>query len=958
MKIVHQIVRLLTVSLLFFGVGVPFSVNADEDLLPAFKRKASRSRGLLSRVVEEPSKTENIKTNYFKLLDDVPYCVDTNNDVKPSEKENALKRETAKETEEQVELGSEKEMKDSVKQEAVGQQEEEENLPSAVLEDSDKELSSSVKQKIKPVIPTEKMKELGSQKTAEEEKKQDEVKKVAVKKEPTKEVPLSDQEEQQIEKEEEQDQEIVFNFKDASLISLVHYIESLFDVRFIINDAIQPILAGSLGVGGHVISFTTHKPLSKKQAWSLFLTFLDMAGLAVVPQSDPKIYRIVGSNKALKSPLPTYIGIDSEKLADNDSRIRYVYFVKDTPIATLQNVLNGIKSASEYIVGFEDIKALLMIGSSYNIKSLMRIVRELDRVNMPQAMSVLKLRRVDASHVKTLYDNLVKADQKTQTNTTRIFGPKKSATALYFPETARMIVEERTNSLILLGTEEDIQKIEDFVVKHIDVDIEAPYSPLHVYQLKYADAKTIANIMDKVTQFGKTVKAGKVGGVRGQDKYLKDMTFTPEETGNRIVIRGEYEDYLKAKEVIEKLDAPQPQVAVEVLILSIGLSDIKALGTQIRNKPRSADLQSDGLLKKNINFQTSGNYLSGSPSTIVESSTYTSGAKRLLGDLISLVTGASAGNTVLTLGNDAFGVWGVFNILKTITNLQIISNPFLVATNKTAASVSLGEIRNIQTSTIAGTQNVDAFSDKTANLTVTIVPQINSDGMIVLDLRVEIVAFRDDISAAAAAETAARTTKVIDTTTILADKEVLALGGLIKNKIENDLSKLPILGNIPLIGWLFKNKKKSEIKEDLLVLVSARILDPDVPTSKDEYTSGHLDDYKTTVEQMRNVHNKRDVIDRNFFAEKKGDLSRSIDKFIFRSDKKKKSKKRRKRKKKLKKRTPGLIVADTKSFKKRKRSRRKKAKLKKSRSLTDNVVVTAKVEDPAGVVVQDRGACS
>jgi len=950
MKIVRHITTLLIGSFLF---SLAVSVNADEESLSVFEQKASRSRGLLSRSVEEPSKTETIKTKFFTLLDDVPYSVDAQSDVQEAELD-LLEEEEA-----------------VLAEKAVAPEEVEED-PVELEETEIKEVAEPLKTQeaqVESTAPAEPEKDLGEQKSALEESK-DELKKVSTqfkkRKIPEKNIPLTDDQEEEIEKAEQQDEEIVFNFQNADLLNLVHYVESLFDVRFITDDAIKPMLQGGRNVGGNKITFTTNKPLSKKQAWSLFLTFLDMAGLAVVPQGDPKLYRIVANAKSFKSPLPSYIGIDSEKLADNDSRIRYVYFVKDTPIKTLQNVLNGIKSANEFIIGFEDLKALLMVGSSYNIKSMIRIVRELDRVNMPQAMSVLKCRRVDASHVKKLYDDLLKADQRQPAGAARLFGPKKASTALYFPETTRMVVEERTNSLILLGTEEDIQKIEEFVAKYVDVDVEAPYSPLHVYQLKYADAKTIADIMDKVTQFGKTAQAGKVGGVRGQDKYLKDMTFTPEEVGNRIVIRGDYEDYLKAKEIIERLDAPQPQVAVEVLILSIGLSDIKELGAQIRNKPRSADLQSDGLLKKNINFQTSGIRLGGSPSTIVESDTYTSGAKRLLGDLVSLVTGASAGNTVLTLGNDAFGVWGVFNVLKTITNLQVISNPFLVATNKTKAVVSLGEVRNINTATIAGTQNVNTFSDKDAKLEVTITPQINSDGMIVLDLRVEIIEFRDDISSALAAETAARTTKVIDTSTILADKEVLALGGLIKNKIENDLSKLPILGSIPLIGWLFKNKKKSEVKEDLLVLISARILDPEVPTSKDEYTAGHLEDYKTTVAQMRNVHNKRDVIDRNFFADKKGDTSRAIDKFIFRDGKKEKPKKKRRRKKKKKKQaTPGQLLADAKPKKKKKRSkklaRRSRKRVQEQQSsgfLADNIVVTTKVQDATGNVVKTQGARS
>ncbi len=125
-------------------------------------------------------------------------------------------------------------------------------------------------------------------------------------------------------------------------------------------------------------------------------------------------------------------------------------------------------------------------------------------------------------------------------------------------------------------------------MQSVDTELTVPYSPLHVLQLRYADATTVANIMNEVTKFGATTEAGKVGGVRGGDKYLKPITFTPEPETNRIVVKGDYEDFLKAKEVILELDAPQPQVGIEVLLLGITLSEAKQLGAQIRTLNRAA----------------------------------------------------------------------------------------------------------------------------------------------------------------------------------------------------------------------------------------------------------------------------------------------------------------------------------------------------------------------------------
>src|SRR4029079_16531432 len=117
----------------------------------------------------------------------------------------------------------------------------------------------------------------------------------------------------------------------------------------------------------------------------------------------------------------------------------------------------------------------------------------------------------------------------------------------------------RTNSLILLGAQDAITKIETFITTYVDTEIGKPHSPLRVYTLKYADARTVASIMTELTQFGKDTPAGKAGGVRDGDKYMKNMSFTPELATNRIIIRGDEEDYMKARDILDVLDEPQKQ---------------------------------------------------------------------------------------------------------------------------------------------------------------------------------------------------------------------------------------------------------------------------------------------------------------------------------------------------------------------------------------------------------------
>ncbi len=400
--------------------------------------------------------------------------------------------------------------------------------------------------------------------------------------------------------EDEDEDSIELNFENAGLENFAKQIEDIFEITLISDDALSPLPQGKKAIKSNKISFKTNQPLSKKETWNLFVTFLDIAGFAVIPQADPKVFHITTIEAARKSPLPTFIGVDPTTLPDTDELIRYVYFLENASTETIMGIVGPLRSSSSQgLIELKEHKGFILTDKSYNIKMLMSIVKELDKVSIPESMSILKLRNADAKQVQDLYKELLPKEEQTSR-----FFTKKQPTSLFFPENTRIIADPRTNTLILLGPTNSIQKIEQFIMKYIDVELDQAYSPLYTYQLKYADAATIADIMTKVTSFGQETDAGKYGGVRGTDQYMRPMVFIPEKETNRLIIKGHYEDYLKAQKVIAQLDEKQPQAAIEVLIVTVDLTDTKSLGAQIRSKQPGPN----GLLGNNIKFQTSGLY--------------------------------------------------------------------------------------------------------------------------------------------------------------------------------------------------------------------------------------------------------------------------------------------------------------------------------------------------------------
>jgi hypothetical protein len=147
--------------------------------------------------------------------------------------------------------------------------------------------------------------------------------------------------------------------------------------------------------------------------------------------------------------------------------------------------------------------------------------------------------------------------------------------------------------------------------------------------------------------------------------------------------------------------------------------------------------------------------------------------------------------------------------------------------------------------------------------------------MIVLDLKISLSEFIDPDF-----ESATKTTKAVDTVAVLGNEEVLALGGLVRNRVETVTRQTPVLGSIPILGWLFKNKTKVQFKENLLILISTHIIPATSTNTVTEMTQEHIDDYRQTLADMSDVSEKRDPVDRAFFKQTV-QTEEALDDFLF-----------------------------------------------------------------------------
>lgn len=680
-----------------------------------------------------------------------------------------------------------------------------------------------------------------------------------------------------------QEDKIEITFENIDLKQFVDYLANLFQVTFITDGDFDPIPQNGKQLVGNKITFSSHTPLSKKEVWDIGLAFLEMAGFSVVPEPAlPRTYRITASSPtANQEPLPTFIGVNPELLPNNDSKIRYIYFVNNADLKTIGNIINEMisTSAGKPII-FNDLRAVMLTDKASNIRSIMSIVTELDTVSRPEVLSIVRLQRAEAAQIADLFNKELLASEDKRAAFTFGPAPKKAPTTRFFSDRVRVIAEPQRNTLIILGPQDAVSRVEDFITQHIDREIDLPYSPLHIYRLKHLNTEAVSGVLNQLVTFGGDSLAAQTGGVRNFDQFFKrTVQIFPEPAGNNLIIKADYEDYLKLKNTIDQLDVEQAQVGLKVLILNVDMIDNKQLGAQLRNRIQECN---QGIFK-DVSFQSA---LIG---PIVERPTTASapneGAVRLLGNLLQLVTGQSVGQafgeTLVTLGRDAYGVWGLLQALETYTRTSIIANPFLITTHKYPAIISVGESRRVQGNTVTAVNSVTGTEDESALLTVEITPIISYDDMITLNIYVALANFTQDASVGGL-RAGDKTTRYVQTSALVADNEVLALGGLTQDRVEEVTRVVPILGYVPLIGNLFRYKSKIVTKNNFLILITPQIIRPDEQKEVALYTQDKINEAKEVIFEGKDPHESRMPFVRWFFKDYKDKEAATIDKFVSR----------------------------------------------------------------------------
>ncbi|MCF7899265.1 hypothetical protein K9L05_01290, partial [Candidatus Babeliales bacterium] len=396
---------------------------------------------------------------------------------------------------------------------------------------------------------------------------------------------------------------IYLNFENASLASIVNYLAELKKINIVPNPELN----------NKNVTLTTRKTLNLEKAWNILLTLLELNGYTLINVDN--LYRIVPKANNQKEPLPFYSsgsGTEPEDLPDNDMVIRYVYFLKNIETSKIKPILDSMLDvpAAENA----DLQAFIITDKCLNIKTALKVIKELDMGGLRETLKILNLTHVNANDVSKLFGQIIPKDQQ---NVIRFTAPQTAKPSSYFSSSTSIIPHAHDNSLILMGTEKGINAIVDFIKKYIDVPLTAAQSRLHIKELKYTKANTLAAILNKIIKPPSGTQAG--AQKYGEYKFFEDIQIVPDATtssyssgagkagggGNRLIISCSKEDWIRLSKFIDKLDKPQPQIAFEVMAVDVTIDRSNKLDSYF--KPKKPDLLGKGTNIRFMNNATSPN---------------------------------------------------------------------------------------------------------------------------------------------------------------------------------------------------------------------------------------------------------------------------------------------------------------------------------------------------------------
>ncbi|QOP41716.1 secretin N-terminal domain-containing protein [Sulfurimonas marina] len=518
------------------------------------------------------------------------------------------------------------------------------------------------------------------------------------------------------------------------------------------------------------VNFISSTPIYDDELIELLVDVLESKGFTLVQKGSR--YEVIRATDAAKSNVPV---IGKNKKLYGATMVTQAIVVKGENVDVIAAKVRYLISKTAKLMTMKETNTLLVTDYPKNIETIKKVIKDLSS-NVENIVKIIYLKNTEAKKLNLKLSEIQKS----------IFNQQVVS------EQVTIVVDENINGLVLVGEAKNVNKLAEIVAK---LDIESNINnTVKIFQLKNSDAqavlKTITDIIAKQTFKDPAMKPN----VSASDEINSIVVI-----GDPLVIKG-------IQKIIEELDKEKFQVYVQAKIVEINKNKSQDIG--VKYGFAAGDISSSGLYAMSANFGSA--------------------------DLTNTATGVvadSLGTTIGTLSQSALALGATLDFLQQNGAGQSISNPSILCVNNKESSIYVGKTISISTGSVTTSAGIggttSSYKREDVGLTLKIKPRVSSNDKVTLDVEAVLENVLDDgLDASGQTVRQPVTSKQeVKTQAILRHGESIIIGGLVKTYSDKTVTKVPLLGDIPLIGKLFTSTSDAEEEDNLVVILTPYVID-------------------------------------------------------------------------------------------------------------------------------------
>ncbi len=595
---------------------------------------------------------------------------------------------------------------------------------------------------------------------------------------------------------------VKFNLQDADLAELVNHISGLTGRRFIYGAKVRQIKA----------TVVSPEPVTLEEAYQAFLSILEANGMTVVPHG--RFLKIVDSAGVVGQATP--IIARGEPVPDSDRYVTRLYRLEHASPDEVLAILNKFKSKEADITVHGPGRLLIITDTATQVRRMIRMIEEIDVGGAGQRMWIERIQNGSATDMAKRLNELFELGA----------APGQAGAAGKASGLTRVVADDASNSLVVVGSDDAYLRLLE-VLKRLDSRTHEG-GRVHVLRLQHGIAEEMAATLTQMLGGGgKNNAGGNAGGM-----FEGEVRVTPDKSTNTLVITSSNRDYATLRLVVDKLDQPRRQVFIEAVIMDLAVSDTLDVGAAFHaGAPMGGDSAQDSPLLLG-GFQAGRSLAFPADPSLLQG--FAAGVRGpTLEDSKNLL------NTGLSI--PAFGI--VLNTLASSGKSNILATPHIIATDNVAADINIGDEIPLQTNVgganlgqlagLAGGQAggglggllglAGGFSAPRADVgnKIKVTPHVNESNQVRLEIQQESSAAGAAVGALGAVPI---TKRQANTTVVVQDQQTIVIGGLMRDEYTTSREKIPVLGDLPLLGALFRHTNTVKRKANLLLILTPHVI--------------------------------------------------------------------------------------------------------------------------------------